>query len=71
MSLVQIQERGMVPIICPLKFVQGYRCSQCPWARLLMDCHTQWAVPVCEVEACCRDFDQHSCRAMQRQHDPL
>ncbi len=71
MSLVQIHERGMVPIFCPLKFVQGYRCSRCPWARLLPDCHTAWAVPVCELASCCRDFDLHQCVMPEERNDPF
>jgi len=71
MSLVQIQERGMVPIFCPLRFVQGFRCSRCPWARLLPDCHTPWAVPACELASCCRDFDLHSCRMAEEPRDPF
>src|SRR5712671_1492630 len=70
-SLVQIQERGMVPIFCPLRFVQGFRCSRCPWARLLPDCHTPWAVPACEVASCCRDFDRHTCQKDREQRDPF
>lgn len=63
--LTQIQPAGreMLPIVCPLKFVQGYRCSHCPWARLLTDCHVAWAVPVCEERCMLADFDQHQCQA--------
>ena len=71
LSLVQIRERGMVPIFCPLRFVQGFRCSRCPWVRLLPDCHTAWAVPVCEVDSCCRDFELHSCRVNAQQTEPF
>ena len=53
--------REMVPIVCPLKFVQGFRCSRCPWARLLPECHVAWAVPVCEERCLLADFEQHAC----------
>jgi hypothetical protein len=53
--------RVMVPIVCPLKFVQGYRCSNCPWARMLLECHVPWAVPVCEERALCEVFELHEC----------
>jgi hypothetical protein len=59
--------RAMVPIVCPLKFVQGYRCNRCPWARLLPECHTPWAVPLCEEEAACEAFRQHRCVKPDRQ----
>lgn len=63
MALVQIREAGrdLVPIICPLKFVQGYRCSRCPWARLLPECHMPWAVPFCQAIEVCREFEEHRC----------
>jgi hypothetical protein len=70
-SLVQIQERGMVPIFCPLHFVQGFRCSRCPWTRLLPDCHTAWAVPACEVASSCAAFDRHSCPIEKCQNFPF
>ena len=64
MRLHHIQPAGreMVPIVCPLKFVQGYRCSRCPWARLLSECHVAWAVPVCEERCMLADFRQHTCQ---------
>lgn len=65
MTLHRIQPAGreMVPIVCPLKFVQGYRCSLCPWARLLPECHVAWAVPVCEERCVLAAFQQHTCRS--------
>ena len=71
MPLVQIEGRGMVPILCPLRFVQGYRCSRCPWARLLADCHTPWAVPVCDLASCCQEFDRHRCEGADDRDDPF
>ena len=59
--------RAMVPIVCPLKFVQGFRCSRCPWARLLPDCHVAWAVPVCETRCVAADFEQHTCASANRE----
>ncbi len=69
MKLHQIipANRAMVPIVCPLKFVQGYRCSNCPWARLLPECHTRWAVPVCEEDDACRAFHAHTCITSDQQ----
>jgi len=67
--LIQVQERAMVPLICPLRFVQGYRCSECPWATLLTECHVPWAVPFCELVNCRRRFEEHQCR--NRQETPL
>jgi hypothetical protein len=65
MRLVNIEEAGreLVPIVCPLKFVQGYRCNQCPWARLFPECHTPWAVPFCHLLQICRAFEEHQCMA--------
>jgi hypothetical protein len=59
--LVQVHERVMLPVTCPLRFVQGYRCSLCPWATLLPDCHVPWAVPFCELVKCQRRFAEHNC----------
>jgi hypothetical protein len=67
--LVQVQIRSMVPVVCPLRFVQGYRCSACPWATLLPDCHVPWAVPFCELVKCYRSFEEHRCVA--REECPL
>jgi hypothetical protein len=60
---VQINQAGrqMVPLVCPLNFVQGFRCSQCPWGRLLAECHTPWAVPFCSLRKAAEEFDRHRC----------
>ncbi|MEO6119936.1 MAG: hypothetical protein ABIP12_04535 [Terriglobales bacterium] len=69
MTLTRITPAGraMLPIVCPLKFVQGFRCSRCPWARLLPDCHVAWAVPVCETRCMAADFKQHTCETANRE----
>lgn len=61
----------MIPIVCPLKFVQGFRCSRCRWARLLPECHVAWAVPVCETRCVFAEFEQHACQTPVEQDEPF
>ncbi|MCU1311367.1 MAG: hypothetical protein JWO20_2492 [Candidatus Angelobacter sp.] len=69
MKLQQIAPVGrvMIPIVCPLRFVQGYRCSNCPWARMFPECHVQWAVPICEERELTEVFQSHECNRTPEQ----
>jgi hypothetical protein len=61
-SLPIPRERAeMQPVVCPLGFVQGYRCSQCCWAKLLPEGHVPWAVPFCYQVLAQREFQSHQC----------
>jgi hypothetical protein len=51
----------LTPVVCPLGFVQGYRCSQCCWATLLPDAHVPWAVPFCYQVKAQKEFLHHTC----------
>jgi hypothetical protein len=51
----------MVAVVCPLGFVQGYRCSNCCWAKLLPDAHVPWAVPFCYEVMAKKEFAAHKC----------
>jgi hypothetical protein len=49
-------------VVCPLGFVQGYRCSKCCWAKLLPDAHVPWAVPFCYQVRAQKEFLAHDCQ---------
>lgn len=48
-------------VVCPLGFIQGYRCTRCCWAKLLPDAHVPWAVPFCYQVLAQKDFLAHRC----------
>ena len=54
-------EGVLTPVVCPLGFVQGYRCSQCCWATLLPDAHVPWAIPFCYQVKAQKEFLHHTC----------
>jgi hypothetical protein len=57
----KIPRTEMMAVVCPLGFVQGYRCSNCCWAKLLPDAHVPWAVPFCYEVMAKKEFAEHRC----------
>lgn len=51
----------LTPVLCPLGFVHGYRCTGCSWALLFPDCHVAWSVPFCYQMHAKSAFEAHRC----------